>query len=76
MEVRSSSIRTVPVVRRSSGCSGCLQPALTAVLQEFETSGRLIMAKVLVAVEELGTVTEDTPIPTRLVPRAPTSPGP
>ena len=54
--------------------AGYLYPALTTVRQEFETLGQLIMAKVLLAVEEPGTATEDTPIPTRLVLRASTPP--
>jgi len=52
--------------------AGYLLPALTTVRQEFEQLGQLIMQKVLVAVEEPHTVTEDTPIPTRLILRAST----
>ena len=54
--------------------AGYLYPALTTVRQDFETLGQLIMQKVLLAVEEPETVTEDTPIPTRLVVRASTPP--
>ena len=50
--------------------AGYLYPPLTTVRQDFEALGRLIMQKVLVAVEEPNTVTEDTPIPTRLILRA------
>ncbi|MBI4941808.1 MAG: LacI family DNA-binding transcriptional regulator [Actinobacteria bacterium] len=52
--------------------AGYLYPALTTVRQDFEQLGRLIMQKVLLAVEEPLTATEDTPIPTRLVLRAST----
>lgn len=47
--------------------SGYLFPPLTTVRQSFDTLGELIMQKVLIAVEEPDTVTEDTPIPTRLI---------
>lgn len=52
--------------------AGYLLPPLTTVRQDFETLGQLIMQKVLLAVEEPLTVTEDTPIPTRLILRAST----
>lgn len=54
--------------------AGYLVPPLTTVRQDFETLGLLIMQKVLLAVEEPDTVTEDTPIPTRLVIRGSTRP--
>jgi DNA-binding LacI/PurR family transcriptional regulator len=47
--------------------AGYLYPPLTTVRQHFDTLGALIMQKVLIAVEEPDTVTEDTPIPTHLV---------
>ena len=47
--------------------SGYLFPPLTTVRQSFDTLGELIMQKVLIAVEEPETITEDTPIPTRLI---------
>jgi DNA-binding LacI/PurR family transcriptional regulator len=47
--------------------AGYLFPPLTTVRQDFGTLGELIMHKVLIAVEEPDTATEDTPIPTRLV---------
>ncbi|WP_062461203.1 LacI family DNA-binding transcriptional regulator [Demequina soli] len=49
--------------------AGYLLPALTTVRQDFEAHGRLIMQKVLVALEEHGGETSDTPLPTRLVVR-------
>lgn len=49
--------------------AGYLYPALTTVRQDFAALGQLIMQKVLVAVEEPGTATEDTPIPTQLIVR-------
>lgn len=52
--------------------AGFLFPPLTTVRQDFQTLGELIMQKVLLAVEEPDTVTEDTPIPTRLVLRSST----
>lgn len=53
--------------------AGYLYPALTTVRQDFNTLGELIMQKVLVAVEEPDSVTEDTPIPTHLIVRHSTS---
>jgi DNA-binding LacI/PurR family transcriptional regulator len=47
--------------------AGYLLPPLSTVRQDFDTLGALIMQKVLIAVEEPDTVTEDTPIPTHLV---------
>jgi len=47
--------------------AGYLFPPLTTVRQDFAALGGLIMQKVLVAVEDPETVTEDTPLPTRLV---------
>ena len=46
-----------------------LFPPLTTVRQDFAALGELIMQKVLVAVEEPDSVTEDTPLPTRLIVR-------
>ena len=40
-----------------------LYPSLTTVRQDFAALGELIMQKVLVAVEEPDSVTEDTPLP-------------
>lgn len=47
--------------------AGYLMPPLTTVRQDFGLLGEIIMQKVLVAVEEPDTVTEDTPLPTRLI---------
>lgn len=47
--------------------AGFLTPPLTTVRQDFGLLGEMIMQKVLVAVEEPDTVTEDTPLPTRLI---------
>lgn len=47
--------------------AGYLYPPLTTVRQDFAALGGLIMQKVLVAVEDPDTVTEDTPLPTKLV---------
>ncbi|MEI3847783.1 MULTISPECIES: LacI family DNA-binding transcriptional regulator [unclassified Microbacterium] len=47
--------------------AGYLYPPLTTVRQDFGTLGELIMQKVLIAVEEPDSVTEDTPIPTHLI---------
>ena len=55
--------------------AGYLYPALTTVRQDFATLGELIMQKVLLAVEEPGSVTEDTPLPTHLVVRQSTRPS-
>ncbi len=41
-----------------------LFPPLTTVRQDFAALGGLIMQKVLIAVEEPDTATEDTPLPT------------
>ena len=49
--------------------SGYLSPPLTTVRQDFAALGALMMQKVLVAVEEPDSATEDTPLPTRLVVR-------
>ena len=49
--------------------AGYLYPPLTTVRQDFSTLGELIMQKVLIAVEEPDSVTEDTPIPTHLIVR-------
>jgi DNA-binding LacI/PurR family transcriptional regulator len=46
-----------------------LYPPLTTVRQDFAALGELIMQKVLVAVEEPDSVTEDTPLPTHLIVR-------
>ena len=47
--------------------AGYLVPPLSTVRQDFDTLGELIMQKVLIAVEEPDSATEDTPIPTHLV---------
>jgi DNA-binding LacI/PurR family transcriptional regulator len=44
-----------------------LFPPLTTVRQDFDMLGELIMQKVLIAVEDSAPLTEDTPLPTRLV---------
>lgn len=54
--------------------SGYFFPPLTTVRQDFAALGELIMQKVLVAIEEPDSVTEDTPLPTRLVLRSSTAP--
>jgi DNA-binding LacI/PurR family transcriptional regulator len=52
--------------------AGYLSPPLTTVRQDFAALGALMMQKVLVAVEEPDSATEDTPLPTRLVVRGST----
>jgi DNA-binding LacI/PurR family transcriptional regulator len=47
--------------------AGYLFPPLTTVRQDFGTLGEIIMQKVLIAVEEPETITEDIPLPTHLV---------
>ena len=47
--------------------AGFLFPPLTTVRQDFGMLGEIIMQKVLVAVEEPDTATEETPLPTHLV---------
>ncbi|BDV31767.1 LacI family DNA-binding transcriptional regulator [Microbacterium terricola] len=49
--------------------AGFLYPALTTVRQDFASLGELIMRKVLIAVEEPESATEDTPLPTHLIVR-------
>ena len=49
-----------------------MYPPLTTVRQDFAALGTLIMQKVLVAVEEPDTATEDTPLSTKLVVRSST----
>ncbi|WP_106814980.1 LacI family DNA-binding transcriptional regulator [Microbacterium timonense] len=49
--------------------AGYLYPPLTTVRQDFGTLGELIMQKVLIAVEEPDSITEDTPLPTHLIVR-------
>ncbi|WP_378143846.1 LacI family DNA-binding transcriptional regulator [Cnuibacter sp. UC19_7] len=51
-----------------------LLPPLTTVRQDFSALGSLMMQKVLVLADEPDRVTEDTPIPTRLVLRESTRP--
>jgi DNA-binding LacI/PurR family transcriptional regulator len=46
-----------------------LYPPLTTIRHDFAALGHLMMQKVLLAVEEPDTLTEDTPIPTQLVVR-------
>ena len=48
-------------------------PPLTTVRQDFAALGALIMQKVLVAVEEPDTATEDTPLSTKLIVRSSTA---
>jgi DNA-binding LacI/PurR family transcriptional regulator len=52
--------------------AGYLYPALTTVRQDFASLGELMMQKVLIAVEEPDSVTEDTPLPTHLIVRSST----
>ncbi|GLI26727.1 LacI family transcriptional regulator [Agromyces rhizosphaerae] len=52
--------------------AGYLYPPLTTVRQDFAALGELMMQKVLVAVEQPDTVTEDTPLPTHLIVRGST----
>jgi DNA-binding LacI/PurR family transcriptional regulator len=54
--------------------AGYLSPPLTTVRQDFAALGELIMQKVLIAVEEPDSATEDTPLPTHLIVRQSTSP--
>jgi len=54
--------------------AGYLYPPLTTVRQDFATLGELIMQKVLIAVEEPESATEDTPLPTHLIVRQSTLP--
>ena len=56
--------------------AGYLYPALTTVRQDFAALGELIMQKVLIAVEEPETATEDTPLPTHLIVRQSTRAAP
>ena len=49
--------------------AGYLVPPLTTVRQDFGTLGEIIMQKVLIAIEEPDTATEDTPLPTHLIVR-------
>ena len=49
--------------------AGYLYPPLTTVRQDFAALGELIMQKVLIAVEEPDSATEDTPLPTHLIVR-------
>ena len=56
--------------------AGYLVPPLTTVRQDFGTLGEIIMQKVLIAVEEPDTATEDTPLPTHLILRQSTRPTP
>jgi len=56
--------------------AGYLFPPLTTVRQDFGMLGEIIMQKVLIAVEEPGSATEDTPLPTHLVVRQSTRAAP
>jgi len=47
--------------------AGYLFPPLTTVRQDFGTLGEIIMQKVLIAIEEPESATEDTPLPTHLI---------
>ncbi|MFN3949834.1 LacI family DNA-binding transcriptional regulator [Microbacterium sp.] len=46
-----------------------VHPSLTTVRQDFAALGEILMQKVLLLVEEPDTVTESTPLPTRLIVR-------
>lgn len=46
-----------------------LFPPLTTVRQDFAALGQMMMQKLLVALEEDGVTTEDTPLPTQLIVR-------
>lgn len=52
--------------------SAYLYPPLTTVRQDFAALGQMMMQKVLVALEEPGSETTDTPLPTTFVLRAST----
>ena len=54
--------------------AGYLFPPLTTIRQDFDILGELIMQKVLIAVEEANSPTEDTPLPTHLILRQSTWP--
>ena len=56
--------------------AGFLYPPLTTVRQDFAALGELIMQKVLIAVEEPESATEDTPLPTHLIVRQSTRAAP
>src|SRR3954447_9777065 len=47
--------------------AGYLFPPLTTIRQDFGTLGEIIMQKVLIAIEDPDTATEDTPLPTHLI---------
>jgi DNA-binding LacI/PurR family transcriptional regulator len=49
--------------------AGFLFPPLTTIRQDFAALGGLIMQKVLIAIEEPETASEDTPLPTKLIVR-------
>lgn len=49
--------------------AGYLHPPLTTVRQDFAALGQLMMQKLLVVLEEVGSETEDTPLPTQLIVR-------
>jgi len=49
--------------------AGFLYPPLTTVRQDFDALGRMMLQKVLVALEEQGEMASDTPLPTELVVR-------
>ncbi|GAA5026349.1 LacI family DNA-binding transcriptional regulator [Microbacterium fluvii] len=53
--------------------AGFLYPPLTTVRQDFAALGELIMRKVLIAIEEPESATEDTPLPTHLIVRQSTA---
>lgn len=50
-----------------------MYPPLTTIRQDFAALGGLIMQKVLVAIEEPESATEDTPLPTKLIVRQSTA---
>lgn len=54
--------------------AGYLDPPLTTVRQDFDALGRMLMQKVLLALEEKDGETIDTPLPTSLIVRESTQP--
>ncbi len=70
----ASAVCACPRTSASSASTTCPRPPtsippLTTVRQDFAALGELIMQKVLIAVEEPDSVTEDTPLPTHLIVR-------
>lgn len=54
--------------------AGYLDPPLTTIRQDFEALGKMMMQKVLVALEESDGDNADTPLPTEFIERASTKP--